>query len=175
MAKAVALRSYTGWTDNRNHDWDIALVTLDRSVGNTAGWLGIGANSNTFFQFHSVATAGYPGDKFDVDRDGRFDGWHLWLSSGVITAVDTNQLGSGDIDESDETFTARLVNLVNAEIVNGVAVATIIDDDPNLLPVLSSLVDSPSSSHSPIFLITPGGLGNANGPPGGGPIEWTGR
>lgn len=39
---ATLLRTWTGWTNYQNFDWDIALVTLTNTVGNTTGWLGYG-------------------------------------------------------------------------------------------------------------------------------------
>ena len=45
-AFATRLRSYTGWTVNGNNQHDMALITLDRSIGNTTGWYGYGYWSN---------------------------------------------------------------------------------------------------------------------------------
>jgi len=62
-ASAIHFRTYTAWTQNEdaNHDW--ALLTLDRRVGNTTGWLGYEWRSDDDdFDGMSVNTAGYPGD-----------------------------------------------------------------------------------------------------------------
>jgi len=41
---------------------DVGLITLDRKIGNSTGWLGFGWNSdNSFFTNHYFETAGYPG------------------------------------------------------------------------------------------------------------------
>jgi V8-like Glu-specific endopeptidase len=64
-AFATYLRSYTGWTQSQNSNYDFALITLDRSIGNSTGWLGYG-----YFPSINGVTgnlAGYPGDKGGVN------------------------------------------------------------------------------------------------------------
>jgi V8-like Glu-specific endopeptidase len=59
-AFASNLRSYSGWMNNQDNNADMALITLDREIGNTTGW----------FNYASLATvngvratiAGYPAD-----------------------------------------------------------------------------------------------------------------
>lgn len=36
------MRTYTGWTVSGNNQYDMALITLDRTIGNSTGWLGYG-------------------------------------------------------------------------------------------------------------------------------------
>lgn len=38
-AWAAHLRSYTGWTRDRNRDHDFGVITLDREIGNKTGWV----------------------------------------------------------------------------------------------------------------------------------------
>lgn len=45
-AYVTRMRTYTGWTVSGNNQYDMALVTLDRSIGNTTGWFGYGYWSN---------------------------------------------------------------------------------------------------------------------------------
>lgn len=58
---ATYLRSYTGWTSKQDSNYDFALITLDREIGKTTGWLGYG-----YYPSINGVTgnlAGYPGDK----------------------------------------------------------------------------------------------------------------
>lgn len=73
-AYATYMRSYVGWTRDRNFDYDLALVTLDRNIGNSTGWLGYASISS--INGMTVNTAGYPGD-----RDG---GANMYFTSGTI-------------------------------------------------------------------------------------------
>lgn len=58
FAKSVYMRSYTGWTQNRNLDYDIAYITLDRRDGDHTGWMGREANvTATTLNFN-----GYPSE-----------------------------------------------------------------------------------------------------------------
>jgi V8-like Glu-specific endopeptidase len=73
-AYATYMRSYVGWTRDRNFDYDLALVTLDRNIGNSTGWLGYASIGS--INGMTVNTAGYPGD-----RDG---GANMYFTSGTI-------------------------------------------------------------------------------------------
>ena len=60
-AWATYFRSYTGWTVNRDHRHDWALLTLDRNVGDFTGWMGrITHGSGHNIYRTGVNTAGYP-------------------------------------------------------------------------------------------------------------------
>lgn len=76
QAYATYMRSYVGWTRDRNFDYDLALVTLDRNVGTSTGWLGYAAISS--INGLTSNTAGYPGD-----RDG---GANMYFTSGTIAS-----------------------------------------------------------------------------------------
>jgi V8-like Glu-specific endopeptidase len=75
-ALATRLRSYTGWTSSSNTNFDLALVTLNRTIGNSTGWLGYAAYST--INGLNAQTAGYPGD-----RDG---GVNMYYTYGPITS-----------------------------------------------------------------------------------------
>lgn len=60
-AFGTKFRSYTGWTSSQKSDYDIALITLDRSIGTTTGWLGYAYYSSINGVTGNIA--GYPGDK----------------------------------------------------------------------------------------------------------------
>lgn len=67
-AKIVQWYSFTGWVQNGDYNYDIALLELDQNIGFYAGWLGYGYNMNNAW-FTSPAnnfiSPGYPaGDDF---------------------------------------------------------------------------------------------------------------
>lgn len=57
------VRSFSGWTSSGDWNWDIAVVTLDRNLGNSVGWLAFGWNTDSnFYNNSNFTTSGYPGD-----------------------------------------------------------------------------------------------------------------
>ena len=56
-AKAVFLRSYTGWTNSQNFDHDWGVITLNRRVGDRTGWMGRETVETTSLNF-----SGYPSE-----------------------------------------------------------------------------------------------------------------
>jgi glutamyl endopeptidase len=93
---ASYFRSYNGWILNKDRDYDIALVTLSQSIGNTVGWLGL-----TYYSSVNGLTAniaGYPGDKDNASK--LYYGYGPILSSTaqrLYYTIDTyeGQSGSG--------------------------------------------------------------------------------
>ncbi|HEY9828592.1 MAG TPA: trypsin-like serine protease [Stenomitos sp.] len=80
-AFATYLRTYTGWTSSQNPNYDFALVTLDRTIGNTTGWFGYG-----YFPTINGVTGnlgGYPGDK---------GGLNLYYHYGPISSSTSQRL-----------------------------------------------------------------------------------
>jgi V8-like Glu-specific endopeptidase len=59
-AFATNLRSYSGWQNNQDNNADMALITLDREIGNTTGWFNYA--SLTTVNRVSATIAGYPAD-----------------------------------------------------------------------------------------------------------------
>jgi V8-like Glu-specific endopeptidase len=58
------VRSYTNWTNSSDWNWDWALITLDRRIGNFTGYMGTEWNgSQNYYDGVTVNLAGYPGDK----------------------------------------------------------------------------------------------------------------
>ncbi|MBV8554548.1 MAG: hypothetical protein JO116_03220 [Planctomycetaceae bacterium] len=64
-------------------DHDIGLITLDRTIGNSTGWMAYGYDNNDadFAPGKIFNTAGYPGPK------GGYDGFHMAFSSGPIAGL----------------------------------------------------------------------------------------
>lgn len=102
-AWATYYRSYTGWTQNGNHQHDWAVITLDRNIGNFTGWMGRQTAASTSTIYDGIKnTAGYPGtpngdatcptwgnclyfdadDTYDVDE---YNHWYWMDSSGGMS------------------------------------------------------------------------------------------
>lgn len=58
----VSLKSVTGWTVNRNTNYDYGAIQLDCSVGNTTGYFGFRYTSSSL-NGTAETISGYPGDK----------------------------------------------------------------------------------------------------------------
>ena len=70
------VRSYTNWTNSSDVNWDWAVITLDRRIGNFTGWMGTEWNTNAnAYNGTTVNIAGYPSDKAIGT---------MWQSSGPI-------------------------------------------------------------------------------------------
>ncbi len=78
-AQSVNLTSWTSWTQNRDYDWDIGLITLDFPIGGAVGWFGYAYNTDNNFvlntTFHNY---NYPAESPYNGRDmyywfGTFD------------------------------------------------------------------------------------------------------
>ncbi|MCG8347939.1 MAG: serine protease [Chloroflexales bacterium] len=59
---ATRLYSVTGWTRDRNRDYDYGAIKLNCDVGDTTGWFGFRWQSSSM-NGQSTYLAGYPGDK----------------------------------------------------------------------------------------------------------------
>ncbi|HEY9638770.1 MAG TPA: trypsin-like serine protease [Coleofasciculaceae cyanobacterium] len=81
-AYATKFRSYTNWTSSRDSNYDIALITLDRSIGSTTGWLGY----TTYSTVNGLTghIAGYPAEKDS--------GLYLYYHSGLIASSNSYRL-----------------------------------------------------------------------------------
>lgn len=81
-AYAVYMRSYQGWTQNRDSNYDFALITLDRTIGHSTGWFGYASYGTVNGLTGNLG--GYPGD-----RDG---GQRLYYHFGTINSSTTNRV-----------------------------------------------------------------------------------
>lgn len=95
-AWATKLRTYTSWTSNEDHRYDMALLTLDRNVGKYTGWMGRMWRT-VVWPFYidpvytgGLNTAGYPGDKpsgemwFDYDQGRTADANNHWYYMDTV-------------------------------------------------------------------------------------------
>ncbi len=65
-AKMSTMWSYTGWTNDRNHEHDWGLIRIDRNLGTTVGWMGRETAPYTdpiYSSSTTINSAGYPGDR----------------------------------------------------------------------------------------------------------------
>jgi V8-like Glu-specific endopeptidase len=86
-SRATQYAALDGWVNNRDWNYDMALVALDRDIGDFTGWMGWGYNSDSFFQGALLNTAGYPGDLTPTVYD-------MWYTSGTIQTVNADNLQS---------------------------------------------------------------------------------
>ncbi len=62
-AFSTYVQSYEGWIDSEMDEHDWAVLTLDRNIGNSTGWMGIKTDSYSDPMYTGdLHTAGYPGD-----------------------------------------------------------------------------------------------------------------
>ncbi len=61
-AYGVWYNTVTGWTQNQNNDYDYALITLNRNLGNVTGWMGYASLSNSTLSGMGIRVDGYPDD-----------------------------------------------------------------------------------------------------------------
>ncbi|HEY9828060.1 MAG TPA: trypsin-like serine protease [Stenomitos sp.] len=80
-AFSTKIRTFVAWTSAQDANYDIALVTLDRAIGNTTGWLGYGH----FSALNGVTgnLAGYPSDQGGVN---------LYYHAGPLSKATPQQL-----------------------------------------------------------------------------------
>ena len=81
-----SISTYTGWTQNGDYDWDIALITL--SSATTFGWLSFGWSSSISTSWY-INHKGYPQDKSYGS---------MWSSDGYICDVDDHVLWTDTTD-----------------------------------------------------------------------------
>jgi V8-like Glu-specific endopeptidase len=80
-ALATKYRTYTGWTSSADRNHDFALLTLDKSIGNSTGTLGYASYSSVNGLTGHIA--GYPCDK---------GGLHLYYHYGLISSSTSKRL-----------------------------------------------------------------------------------
>ena len=93
-AKATQIRSFKAWTAQGDPGYDMAVITLDRNIGNFTGSFGYGAVSNAALRQNIVNVAGYPDDKapnFLGEGTGVTNA-QMYTASGRIRTVTANRL-----------------------------------------------------------------------------------
>ena len=80
QAYSVQLHSWSGWTEDEDYDWDVAVIDLQWPIGATTGWRGYGSDPNcSWYTGGDWTHYGYPGeDPYDGTvmyyQTGTFDG-----------------------------------------------------------------------------------------------------
>lgn len=106
-AVGVVLFSFSGWTQFSSFDHDLGVIELDRPIGNSTGWHGVGSilsRSDLSRIFHNP---GYPA-AFPFDGQllyywfGRFDFWSTPLQVGIWKRAFGGQSGSPAYYESGQ-------------------------------------------------------------------------
>jgi glutamyl endopeptidase len=60
---STSFRSVTGWTQNGDQNYDYGAIILPTNLGNTTGWFGYGAFTDTDLTSSVGNISGYPGDQ----------------------------------------------------------------------------------------------------------------
>lgn len=95
-AFASRLASNTGWTRDANRDHDMAVIKLDRTIGNTTGWLGYGSFSDGTLNGNGLHLSAYDGDRDGGTSQLYRNGYPDSLSSKRIEyKMDTSGGSSG--------------------------------------------------------------------------------
>lgn len=83
-ARGIALWTWTGWTNSRDWNQDVAFVELDRHVGAITGWAGYGFNdAASFFTGNTFNLKGYP-------AEGGYSGQYMYSRSGNFASRSGN-------------------------------------------------------------------------------------
>lgn len=161
IARASALHSWTGWTQNNDVDHDIGIITLDRPIGLLTGWYGYGYDEDCdYFESGGWHMAGYPGEApFDgtlmYEASGNFDecpmsGWDdqvLWNmgSSGGLSGSGAQRNGYifGVASTSDRTSISTICRLTEGKFDD---IGFWLDNEtPNSPDVLPMTVQAPAA------------------------------
>jgi len=81
---ADEIRSFSGWTDDRDFAYDFALLDLDDTVGDFTGWMGLAVRTDAELGDNLLNTAGYPSD---LD-----DGEGMWYSADYAARIEADAL-----------------------------------------------------------------------------------
>ncbi|MCE9637425.1 MAG: trypsin-like serine protease [Planctomycetes bacterium] len=101
----VNATSFTGWTENADFAWDIALVELSDAAGTRAGWLGFKAPSVRALLASKLTTGGYPGD----------------VSGGEVMVLARGKLDSVD---ADTIYFTRSLDIMRGQSGSGMWTGT---------------------------------------------------
>ncbi|MCI5141681.1 MAG: hypothetical protein D3909_08120 [Candidatus Electrothrix sp. ATG1] len=73
------------WVESGDPRYDIAVLHLDKSIGDIVGWFGFAALDDTALRQYKIESAGYP-------SDSRFEGRRMAYHSGKVLAVDDRRI-----------------------------------------------------------------------------------
>lgn len=84
--RAYSVRTITqrGWVEDHDNRYDIALIVLDHSLGQQAGYFPIAVESADFFENRNLNSAGYPGESKSGEYQYHSYGTASGLNDGLI-------------------------------------------------------------------------------------------
>jgi V8-like Glu-specific endopeptidase len=129
-------RSHPGTT--APGDYDIALITLDRPIGDLTGWMAYGYDNRNadFAPGTAYSTAGYPGTGADPATGRTYDGTEMESSSGAVAGLSPDGSTLAYYQSSITTYPGQSGSPVwrsSTQVVYGVHVGKIGNGDPSSL------------------------------------------
>ena len=84
QARATLYRTFDLYTEDNDLNWDIAMITLDRNIGNFMGHYGFGYDEDdNFFRNNTATVTSYPGTGSGLMVNGEVtDGMKMFTQSG---------------------------------------------------------------------------------------------
>ena len=98
-ARGAGLGSFTGWTVDRNFDWDLGIIQLDRAVGMLTGWFGWAWGGDCTARTYDNAS--FPAENCPIS--GLHNGRDMYYWFGRFDSCPGNQM---QIDTSGGCFDA---------------------------------------------------------------------
>jgi V8-like Glu-specific endopeptidase len=112
--------AWSFWINNKDFNWDMGMIKLDRSIGSLTGWMGYGYNTNnsffsgkTFYNHSYPAASPYNGQQMFYQR-GTFDG----ITNRVVYYNRNSfggQSGSGMYDGNNVVYAALSHSVNNSK------------------------------------------------------------
>ncbi|MBK7104502.1 MAG: T9SS type A sorting domain-containing protein [Ignavibacteriae bacterium] len=105
--------TWQDWDENRNFDWDMGVIELDRPIGALTGWAGYGYNNtDDYFSNNIFTNPGYPSTE-------QYNGEYMYTWGGKFDDADENilfinkkciegQSGSGVYDNQNVVYSVLI-------------------------------------------------------------------
>jgi len=98
-------RSVKGWMDNGDENFDYGAIIIPTDLGNTVGWFGFGAYSDSDLNNVTGNISGYPGDKPSGTQ---------WYDARTIASVNSRKVYY-DIDTAGGQSGSAVYRIINGE------------------------------------------------------------
>ena len=76
----ITLYSWTPWIENKNYDWDMGIILLNKNIGKQTGWFGHGTYHDAFFTSNTFHNYSYP-------SESPYDGQNMYYRYGDFDEV----------------------------------------------------------------------------------------
>ncbi len=93
-ANATAYIMNEGWTDERNNEYDWAVIELDSNIGDSTGYLGLRWQGSSY-NGTSFMSNGYP---YEVNG---YENYYMYCSTGTVTSSSDRKLKSNNTNSID--------------------------------------------------------------------------